>query len=155
MKKILIALTLLCVPAVAHAQNPCTDPPPTGVVLNPTKFYAQIDNYNDVVVGTSTPLIQNFQGGYWPQGQAPTGTPVVQFTVQRSGFTLVAGTTNCYLSPLPATITVENVAYVVYLKAHPDPASGMVGDSAYSGASNPFAKAPTVLAAPVRLTVRQ
>ena len=39
-RTILFILLLLVLPALVHAQNPCTAPAPAGVTFNPTLIYA-------------------------------------------------------------------------------------------------------------------
>lgn len=158
---LLLAALACAVPALA--QDPCTATP-TGVALNPSKLYATLTDQATTIPNTSpaVPTVTNYVVGYFPQGQGPTGTPTFTAQVPKSAFTLVAGSTNCYVaSGITLTFMSQGTVYVGYLQAHRDAftdgAGGSVpaADSAWSAASNPFESVPLALTAPGRPIIRQ
>lgn len=128
--------------------NPCTATPPTTVELNPTKIYAQIDEYTATEPDGSA-RITDFQIANFRTGEAPdtAATPVQgPSTIPKSGFTLVAGTTNCYvanvIAPIPAGVSLQGFLRARRAKTATLPEVF----SPWSVASNPFGSAPATLA---------
>lgn len=160
----LLLLAVLACALPASAQDPCTSTPPTGVALNPSKVYATLVDQATTIPSTSpaVPTVTNYVVGYFPQGQGPTGTPTFTTQVSKSAFTLVAGSTNCYVaSGITLSFASQGTVYVGYLQAHRDAFTDGAGgsqpaaDSAWSTASNPFVSVPLALTAPGRPTIRQ
>jgi hypothetical protein len=156
------ALLLACAAPAFAQTDPCASPVPTGIALNPSKLYATLPEHAATLADTSPaqPVVTNYVAGYFPQGQGPTGTPTFISVVPKTAFTLVPGTTSCYVSNTPTTFAVQGTVYVAYLRAHRDAFTDGAGsvhaeeDSDWSTASNPFASVRLALAAPGRPTVR-
>ncbi len=163
MKSSFLAVAFLLVTATAvQAQDPCAAPPPTGVVVNPTQVYLRLPaDHTSTVPGTTVPTVTNYTVTYFPQGSGPTGTPAQgPITVPKTAFVLQSGTTDCYRSSIPATITVQGVTYVAYIRSHRDAFTNAgstyaAEDSPWAPASNPFLSASLALAAPGQLVFRQ
>ncbi len=148
----LLATMLLALAATASAQtNPCTEPLPTTVKLNPTKLVAILPDQT-VTLPDGTPSVTEYQIGYF----TPTGTaPIQTVTVPKTAWTLVAGTADCYQASQQSVPVAMDTVIVSKLNARRVPGTGglPVEESGWSEPSNPFARtaAPRV---PPRVVAR-
>lgn len=156
MKTIGLSVLTLLLPIVVYAQNPCTVPGPTVVQFNPTKLLLTLPEHTTMEADGTTPRVNDYQVQYIPQGQDPnTAMPIAGPTaVPKTAFSLVTGTPDCYLAGIPIPVPAGTVALVASLKSRRT-ASGNIAaaESTWSVVSNPFAVAPSALAAPGRAIV--
>lgn len=143
------AFLLLSSPAFAQT-NPCSTSAGTTVIVAPKNIAAQLPDQNATVLGSTSPAVVSYTLGYFAQGVDPnTGAPVQSQTLDRTKFTLVAGTTDCYQYDATAAGTVLSsypvgAVFVAALRANGDPT---IGNSAWGAVSSPFGK-PAALRAP-------
>lgn len=149
------ALLAVCGAGPASAQtNPCTDPLPTTVLMNPSAMAVALDEQN-VTQADGTPMVTEYQIGYFAQGVDPQagGSPTQTTTVPKASMVLQAGTTNCYkLSPLVLAAIPIGQPFVAAVKARR--VSADPGESAWSVVSNPFGRS-AVPGVPGRPAVRK
>src|SRR4030095_11591097 len=138
MKKTLLLLSMLLIPGIAQAQNPCTQPLPPTVIVSPTsEVVAALTNQNTVVAGI--PVVTQYRLGIFLPGVDPAkgGQPVSNTVIAKTAFTLKAGTTDCYgAKPTEILAILINADRFLALKAErttPD----MV-ETPWSTISNPF-----------------
>jgi hypothetical protein len=128
----------LCLPTLARAQNPCTDPTDPTVVLDPTTLYATLPDHGTVDPATGQNVVTDYQAAYFV---AQTGALAQgPSTIQPGSFALVAGTVDCYRVALPVPVPTVGETQPLYGQLQ---ARGPGGVSAWSGASNLFGKTPT------------
>lgn len=147
----LLAAMLLLAAIPARGQSPCTDPPPTGVLLNPSKIYVTLEDQN-AVLPDGSPVVTEYQLGYFVNTAM---TPVQIATIPKANLIPVPGTTNCYTGTPAglASVPVGPTTYTAAMKARRVPATGDPEESGWSFPSNPFGRtaAPP---APSRVVVR-
>lgn len=152
----ILTLLLVLLPVLAAAQsNPCTTPV-TQLVLNPSKTVANLPEHTTNELDGS-PRVTDYQVAYFTLGADPaTAKPILgPFTVAKTAWTLVAGTTDCYESAIPGTVPVGGTATVAAIKARrAATATVPAAESPWSSVSNPFGTAPTALVAPGLRVVR-
>lgn len=142
-----LVLLVLSLSARAFAQNPCTDPnPPTTGAL---KMYVQFTDFT--ALDGTVPVVSGVKMASFLQGVDPnTGAPVQGPTpLQKTDFTLVTGTPDCYASgatvngliaSVPVSLTQQ---YVTALKE-----VGTNGLESPWAVSNPFSRLPRSPVAP-------
>lgn len=143
-------LSLLCAPSMVQAQNPCSGIPQDQFVFNPNTLYWVTDDFQ-VLEADGSFRISGLRYAVFAVGANPaTATPVQgPSSIPRGSITLVPGTTNCYRVSLPALIPTSQ-SLVMSAKQYRDANAGSglpAAESAWSGVSNPFGSAPTVLPA--------
>lgn len=138
------ALLLLLSAAPAAAQTAPCDQPATQTFVNPSKVYAVLPDQS-ATAPDGGPVVTDYQLGYFLPGVSPaTGTPALPLvTVAKTAWTLVPGSSSCYLLqlPLPPALPLGTV-YVSALRAHQADratAAEVFGD--WSTVSNPFGRA--------------
>lgn len=155
--KTAIAILALCVlvPVKAFAQA-CPTGGSTAMVFNPTKYQNTLPEHTTNEADGTTPRVNEYQMQYLAQGADPnTAKPVAgPVTVPKTAFTLVAGTTSCYTAALPLPVPTGNTALVAAIRARRTGTANIpAADSPWAVSGNPFAVAPSVLAAPGQGTV--
>lgn len=167
---VIFTLAIVCMTvAEARAQNPCTASV-SGVVIQPGKLYAVLPEHTFIEADGVTPRVTDYQVTVFAPGVNPQtnigAALVAPVTVPKTAFTLVAGTTNCYLlTPLPFTVPASPSQVVAYVKSRraaftfvsggvstPIPAAESLWSSP---ASNPFGVVPSVLLAPGPVIIQQ
>jgi hypothetical protein len=121
--------------SVAHAQNPCAAAIGT-VTYNPSAAYVQIANFTATLPGSTTfEFDKVVVADFTPGADPTTATPLLSRTLDRTAFTLVTGTTDCYQATLasqPSAAIRESHARKVRTTTAPE-------TGPWSPASNPFA----------------
>jgi hypothetical protein len=144
----LLTTMLIALATAAWAQgNPCSDPLPAGVKVNPTKLIAQLPDQT-VTLADGTPGVTEYQIGYF----TPTGTaPVQTITIPKTAWTLVAGTPDCYQTTQQTFPVAMDTVFVSKLNARRVPGTGGLAaeESGWSTPSNPFARTAAPRVPPV------
>jgi hypothetical protein len=139
------------------AQNPCTAPPPSGVLVNPTRVFVSMPEFTVQEVDGSQ-RVSRVQFAMFAPGADPNTTPPVQgpSTVPRSAFTPVTGAPNCYQADFPATIPSATVlvASVKPERLATPPITAAESPWASLTGADSFGSAPAALVAsgPVRVS---